>query len=279
MQERAKTFSTRQLEGAEVVELVSGKVVGSLMEAIINPAGRVEYLGILPQVWHEGGMMLSPSDILGFDDGVVLIERASCTTSYRQAKLKKSCFTTKELRQRVVIDRTGHVHGKPVAAIFDSSGRILEFEIDKDLVLHSLPVAKIIAVGPKYIVVELTREGAAEAQEPAPPEQVVEMPPERRQAKPESRVASSGDGETLAAALNDESDLEVLRDRQLEFVLGKQSPITLQNPSGETVVEAGQVLTSPILNRLVEEGLLQQVFMSLVSGMGPPMSEEPHAEG
>ncbi|OPX22250.1 MAG: hypothetical protein B1H03_04895 [Planctomycetales bacterium 4484_113] len=279
MQERAKTFSTRELEGAEVIELVSGKVVGSLLEAIINPSGRVEYLGILPQAWHKGGTVLSPRDILGFDDGVLLIERASRLTSYQQAKLKKSFFSTKELKQRIVIDRTGHLHGKPVAAIFEANGLITELEVDKDLVLHTLPIASIIAVGPKYIVVDLAEEGEAEAAEPPSPKKVVEMPTEKQEAKPASRVAASRNGDDLEVALSGDSEPRTGREEQLEFILGKHSPLTLETPSGDTVVKAGQVLTFPILNRLMEEGLLQQVFIALVSGVEPPLDEEPLAKG
>jgi len=278
MQERAKTFSTRQLEGAEVVELVSGKVVGSLVEAIINPVGRVEYLGILPETWHKGGNVLSPGDIIGFDDGVVLIERASTLTSYQQAKLKSNYFTTKELRQRTVIDRSGHLHGRPVAAIFEANGRITELEVDKELVLDTLSIASIIAVGPKYIVVELAAGRETAAAGPHSPERVVELPSEKREDAPESRVAAEGNGEDLVIALSEESQPASAREQQLEYVLGKKCPLTLRTASGETVVKAGQVLTSPLLNRLMEEGFLQQVFLAVASEPEPPQNRT-EAEG
>jgi len=262
MQEHGKIYNTRDLLKAEVVDLESGSVLGTVIEAILSTGeATVEFLGILPTEWHKTGLLLRTGDIVGFDESVILIPSAERLVHYTEKQIKKDFVSCSELNGLTLIDQKGQVYGNPVGAIFNQSGRIIALEAEKDLVVLMVTLSGIVAVGPRYAVVNVSPEAELEA-EPA-------QPPAREEA-PEPVVLQDVAEEVMDAADEDDSgngedepSSILYRERQIRYMLGKPSPVTLNSRLGAPVVTSGETISSAVINRLIEEGLLSQLFIAL----------------
>lgn len=264
MQEHGKIYNTRDLLKAEVVDLESGSVLGTVIEAILSTGeATVEFLGILPTEWHKTGLLLRTGDIVGFDESVILIPSAERLVHYTEKQIKKDFVSFGELNLLTLIDQKGQVYGNPVGAIFNQSGRIIALEAEKDLVVQMVTLSGIVAVGPRYAVVNLSPTTELEA-EPAQPS--------AREETPEPVILEAVAGEVVEAVEDDSGNGEdvpssvMYRERQIRFMLGKPSPLTLNGRSGTPVVTSGETISSAVINRLIEEGLLSQLFIALTMG-------------
>lgn len=261
MQEHGKIYNTRDLLKAEVVDLESGSVLGTVIEAILSTGeATVEFLGILPTEWHKTGLLLRTDDIVGFDESVILIPSAERLVSYTEKQIKKDFVSCSELNRLTLIDQKGQVYGNPVGAIFNQSGRIIALEAEKDLVVQMVTLSGIVAVGPRYAVVNVSPETELEA-EPA------RLP--AREEAPKPVILEAVAGEVVEAAEDDSGNGEdeppsvLYRERQIRYMLGKPSPVTLNGRLGAPVVTSGETISSAVINRLIEEGLLSQLFIAL----------------
>jgi uncharacterized protein YrrD len=264
MQEHGKIYNTRDLLKAEVVDLQSGSVLGTVIEAILSTGkATVEFLGVLPAEWHKTGLLLRTDDIVGFDESVILISSAERLVNYAEKHIKKDFVSCSELNRLTLIDQKGQVYGNPVGVIFNQAGRIIALEAEKDLVMQMVTLEGIAAVGERYAVVEVSTEAELEAE----PKQVAE----RREA-PEAAVLEDATAELLDSAEDDSGNGEdtppagVYRERQIRYMLGKPSPVTLNGRTGMPVVTSGETISSAVINRLIEEGLLSQLFVALTVG-------------
>lgn len=271
MEEGVKLYNTRELLKADVVELATGSLVGTVAETIVNTAaGTVEYVGILPAQWYMPGLLLRAADIVGFDENILLIKSRDRLLDYKESRIKKECATSSGISALTLIDQEGHVYGKPVGAVFDPTGRITALEAEKDLVVHVVELGRIVAVGDRFIVVSLHGESVAGTGDDGGKPKPVEAP--RKQPAP-------GEGERVAATprleLEDDSDLQTkYRERQIEYLLGKRSPMALNARNGTPLVKVGETLTSKSVSLLIDEGLLDQVFMALTVGRGSLKAED-----
>jgi uncharacterized protein YrrD len=274
MEELGKTFNTRELLKADVVELATGSVVGRVVEAIVNTRlGIVEYLGVRPMQWYRPGVLLKISDILGFDESVLLIRSESVFSPFDAKQHARNSITCSELYSLTLIDQVGHVLGNPVGAVFSPAGRILAIEAEKDLVVHIINLGRIIAVGDRFVVVDLMLRN--------------EPPPANGANNADSSVAAkdAGASENKAQAAaeddgaNDNGGRDSLaakyRERQMHFMLGKTSPLTLNGKNGSPIISLGETITGPVVNRLVDEGVLNEVFVALTVQRGRIPTDEP----
>ncbi len=253
-------LTSRAISGAEVVELISGAVLGTVYDTLVDLDDRkVDCLGILPASWYQGGTILAVTDILGYDEGVLLIEKATDLVSPRLKDVKpnKNLTGVKELTSRTVVDKAGHVYGRVLAVLFDSKGKICGLEVEKEVIERIINVDKIIAIGDKYIIVELTKESAG-GEEEDKGKKVFEGETLDAQKAGALRVASSVN--SISEELSEFSQLGKFKGRRLEFYLDKPSPVSFITEGGETIVSVGERLTPYVLNRLLSEGLLQELY-------------------
>ncbi len=270
MEEHAKTYNTRELLKADVVELASGSVVGRVVEAVVNTrSGAVEYLGVRPVQWHRPGVLLKTSDIIGFDESVLLVSSENVLAAYNPKLHEKNCITCSDLYSLVLIDHEGHVLGNPVGCVFSPAGNIIAIEAEKDLVVHVVSLGRIVAVGDRFVVVDIR-----ERHEPPPfTESARSAAPLLREHAPamshppaaEIDADNNGGHDSLAAKY---------RERQVQFMLGKTSPLTLNGNNGNPIISIGETITGPVVNRLVEEGVLNQVFVALTVSRGRVSADE-----
>ncbi len=267
MDEQGKTYNTRDLLRAEVVELASGSVLGSVVEAILSTRKAiVEYLGILPVEWFRPGLLLRTEDIVGFDESVILVPSAEHLITYNEKQIKKDFLSCSELKRLTLIDQKGQVYGNPVGAVFNHFGRIIALEAEKDLVVQMIMLQDVIAVGSRYLVVHVSAEenlrAAPEAKvsgkDSRAPRMVEGVPEERLVTAKEDDAGNGGDGQASV----------LYRERQIRYMLGKPSPLSLNGRSGSPIVTAGETISSSIINRLIEEGLLNQIFIALTVERG-----------
>jgi len=261
MQEHGKIYNTRDLLKAEVVDLESGSVLGTVIEAILSTRkATVEFLGVLPVEWHKTGLLLRTGDIVGFDESVILIPSAERLVSYTEKQIKKDFVSYSELNRHTLIDQKGQVYGNPVGVIFNQSGRIIALEAEKDLVVQMVTLSGIVAVGPRYTVVNVGPETRLEAKPAQPP---------AGKKTPDPVILQAAAGEVVEEAKDDSGNGEdepsspLYRERQIRYMLGKPSPVTLNGRSGTPVVTSGETISSAVINRLIEEGLLSQLFIAL----------------
>lgn len=261
MQEHGKIYNTRDLLKAEVVDLESGSVLGTVIEAILSTGkASVEFLGVLPAEWHKTGLLLRTGDIVGFDESVILISSAERLVGYAEKHIKKDFVSCSELKRLTLIDQNGQVYGNPVGVIFNQSGRIIALEAEKDLVMQMVTLESIVAVGTRYAVAKVSAEAELEA-EPV-------QSSERREVS-ETTLMEDATAEVLDAAEDDSGNGEdtastgIYRERQIRYMLGKPSPVTLNGRAGTPVVTSGETISSAVINRLIEEGLLSQLFVAL----------------
>jgi uncharacterized protein YrrD len=274
MEELGKTYNTRELLKADVVELATGSVVGQVVEAIVNARlGVVEYLGVRPVQWHRPGVLLKTGDILGFDESVLLIRSESAFSPFDPKQHERNAITCSELYALTLIDHEGHVLGNPVGIIFSATGRILAIEAEKDLVVHVINLGRILAVGDRFVVVDmmLRKEprGGEDNGSPAGTPAVHEADANAHLSHaPADDVNPNDNGghDSLAAKY---------RERQVQFMLGKISPLTLNDKNGSPVISLGETITGPVVNRLVEEGVLNEVFVALTVQRGRIPTDEP----
>jgi uncharacterized protein YrrD len=271
MEESAKLYNTRELLKADVVELATGSLVGTVAETIVNTAaGTVEYVGILPAQWYMPGLLLRAAEIIGFDENILLIKSRDRLLDYKESRIKKDCAASSDISALTLIDQEGHVYGKPVGAVFDPTGRIIAFEAEKDLVVHVVELGRIVAVGDRFIVVSLRGAREAGTGEDGGTPKPAEAPKQRAVPDESERVAASPRLE-----LEDDSDLQTkYRERQFEYLLGKRSPMTLNGRGGTPLVKMGETLTSKAISVLIGEGLLDQVFMALTVDRGSLKAED-----
>lgn len=267
MEERGKTYNTRELLKADVVELTSGSVVGRVAEAIVNTQlGVVEFLGIRPMCWHEPGLLLNTAEILGFDETVLLIREAGILKAFGGPKLAPHYVTCGEIYGLNLIDTEGRVLGRPVGCVFSASGHIIALEAEKDLVVHFVSLGRIIAVGDRFVVADLMRQ-AGDAK-PAPLQ---------REARPAAEVSASaapGNGEEDRDWRNNSIGAKY-RERQIQLMLGKPSPVTLTAKNGQPVITVGETITGRAINRLIDEELLNDLFIALTVHHGHISIGEP----
>jgi len=269
MEEHAKTYNTRDLLNAEVVELATGSVLGTVIEAILSVRkSSVEYLGVLPAEWYQPGLLLRTGDIMGFDESVLLVPGADRLLPYYDKQIKKDFVPTSGLTRLILIDQQGQVYGRPVGAVFDRSGLIVAMEAEKDLVVQAVQLAEIVAVGDRYVVIRVGPRGETTGR--AQP----------RKATPERGVVSDVAPDIIPAPEDDSGNGEngpvslMYRERQIRYMLGKPAPLTLSGRSGQPVITSGETITSAVVNRLIEEGLLNQVFIALTVDRGQLPPEE-----
>ncbi len=281
MEGTLNTYSSRQLFGSEVVELLSGAVLGTVFDTLIDlDKGEAKFLGILPASWYQGGTVLSVEDIIGFDEGVLLIEKAGNLTHLqsKDAKHKDRLMGVRDLVNRTVIDKSGAVYGKVLGVIFSRKGKITGLEVEKEILERTISVAKIVAIGEKYIIVDLEKEagGGAEEDKSKEVERGGEMEAKGKKAKalkvavphesPSAVVSARRSASARGKAEMELSDLMGIgqvKGRRLENLVDKPSPVSFFNEHGEPIVSAGERLTPNVLNKLLGEGLLQELFTAL----------------
>jgi len=261
MEESGKLYNTRELLEADVVELATGSLVGTVAETIVNvAAGTVEFVGILPVQWYRPGLLLRSADIVGYDENTLLIKSRDRLLDYKESRIKKDCAASSVISTLTLIDQEGHVYGRPVGAVFDGTGRITAFEAEKELVVHMVALDRIVAVGDRFIVVSVRGScSPKDADEDGKPEPAGELKPQAGAPPEDERAAAS-----QRLELEDDSDLQSrYRERQIEYLLGKRSPMTLNGRDGSPLLKIGDTLTSKSISQLIDEGLLDQVFMAL----------------
>jgi len=277
MEGSRKSLSSRSLIGAEVIELVSGAVLGSVYDSLIDlDSFEVAYLGLIPAYWYQGGTVLPISHIRGFDENVVLIERASQLVSLQgkeSSKDKKALVGVRHLQGRIVVSSSGDVIGGLLGISFDRSGKILGVEVEKEVLQKNLAITRIIAVGDKYIVVELVAEGegakAGGEQESGRADKPTEADKAKQASKLKVASPTPAKGEAsdpavrrvdLPGELSQFAGTSQLKARRLDNIVGKTSPTTIVNRLGEAIVHSGDILTLSVVNRLLNEGLLSELF-------------------
>jgi uncharacterized protein YrrD len=269
MEEQVKTYNTRELLKADVVELASGSVVGRVVEAVVNTrSGAVEYLGVRPVQWHKPGALLKTSDIIGFDESVLLVSSESVLAAYNPKIHEKHTVTCSELRTLILLDHEGHVLGNPTGCFFSPDGKIVAFEAEKDLVVHVVHLGRIVGVGERYFIVDTrisqappSYSGIESPSFPLPDEQAAAAHP----LFPKADAGDNGGNGDLAAKY---------RERQIQYILGKISPLTLSGKNGSPIISMGEIITSSVVSRLVEEGELNQVFIALTVSNGRVSANE-----
>ncbi len=275
----SRTLSSRALTGAEVVELLSGAVLGTVFDTLIDAdTFKVKYLGILPASWYQGGTVLAVDKVLGFDERVLLIEKASHLGSLQDKEQKKqNLLGMRELNSRNVIDTSGILHGRILGLVFRKDGEITGIEVEKEVLEREIPIRRIVAVGERYVIVELaeakegeegvsgeTKKADAGRDEGseftgAKPLRVATPASDSTPKKP-PRAEAPSDGRT---SLSEVMPFSQVRGRKLENIIGKASPLTIMNERGETLVNMGDVLSPTVINKLLEEGLLGELFQAL----------------
>ncbi len=271
MEEHGKTYNTRELLKADVVELTSGSVVGSVAEAIVNTQlGIVEFLGIRPAQWHEPGLLLKTADILGFDDSVLLIHDGSALAAFNEGMGEARYVTCTEIYRLTLIDNEGHVLGRPVGCVISASGHIVALEAEKDLVVHFVSLGRIIAVSQRFVVADLKQQpghgqrGAAPRREGRAGESAVRLAQEEDVATDDNSRHGS-----IAAKY---------RERQVQLMMGKVSPVTLNGKNGHPIVSPGETITGRVINRLIDEELLNDLFIALTVHHGNIPDNEPEVK-
>lgn len=269
MEEHGKTYNTRELLKADVVELKSGSVVGRVAEAIVNTRlGAVEFLGIRPAQWHEPGLLLKTADILGFDETVLLIRDCAALAPFDEGKQEAHYATCSDLYRLTLIDEEGHVLGRPVGCVFSASGHIVALEAEKELVVHFVSLGRIIAVGDRFVVADLKHQASEMNIESAghgAPKQ------ETRAAEVAVRYPDGGGDDGSSRG----SIGAKYRERQVQLMLGKVSPVALNGKNGHPVISLGETITGRLINRLIDEDLLNDVFIALTVHHGHIPTDEP----
>lgn len=270
MEEHGKTYNTRELLKADVVELKSGSVVGRVAEAIVNTRlGTVEFLGIRPEQWHDPGLLLSTADILGFDETVLLIRDGALLAPFDDSKREAQYATCTDLYKLTLIDDEGRVLGRPVGCVFSASGHIVALEAEKDLVVHFVSLGRIIAVGDRFVVADLKQQ-ASEMHIDTTGHGVPKH--ETRAAEVAVRYPDGGgdDGNGSRGSIATK-----YRERQVQLMLGKVSPVTLNGKNGQPIISMGETITGRIVNRLIDEDMLNDVFIALTVHHGHIPTDEP----
>lgn len=274
MDDHGKTHNTRELLNADVVELTSGSVVGKVAEAIINTrTGTIEFLGIRPAQWHEPGLLLNTADILGFDETVLLIRDFALLVPMDEGKQEAHYETCSDLYRLTLIDVEGHVLGRPVGCVFNASGHIVALEAEKDLVVHFVSLGRIIAVGNRFVVADLKQQPGHSERAGLPTEHSAALKREGRAGEISVRLTKeedAGDDNGRHGSIGAK-----YRERQVQLMLGKVSPIALNGKSGQPVISLGETITGRIINRLIDEDLLNDVFIALTVHHGHIPTDEP----
>lgn len=268
MEGTSSRFTSRTIEGCEVVEAVSGAVLGTVFDTLIDlEAGKLEYLGILPASWYQGGTVLPVEKVLGHDEGVLLIERASHLISLqsKESKPRKKLVGIRELRNRIVIDKSGLVYGRLLGVVFGDNGRIVGLEVEKDILERTVPVQKVIAIGEKYIIIDVAKEAHGIGREGESEKKSEEKGGEvgLSQSLTAEKVVKVAKAHTGSRSdLSTISQASKFQRRSLEKIVNEFSPVSFVTDKGEEIVRKGERLTPMVLNRLLGEGLLHELLAS-----------------
>jgi uncharacterized protein YrrD len=264
----------QELLGREVLDLARGEAAGTIHDFVLDREGRVILLGVLPQAWYEGGRAIAPDSIVSIHHDRVCIESSKALSDFALGKGASSMRAEGLLADKRVLAQNGELLGTLADFAFSlADGRILDVVVlGLDGKRVKVPVAAIRTVGRDYVVIERGGpEGeAAPAEQPAQQEK-----PAAKSRRKQGQRAGGGSAasppapaaEAVSQALFDDAepkaDLSKFDEKKRAFLIDRLAHRDIKTTGGELIVAKGQLLDEAAVKRIVEAGLLGEVFIEL----------------
>jgi sporulation protein YlmC with PRC-barrel domain len=287
----------QELLELEVLDLTAGETVGSVLDFAITRDGRVALIGLLPVQWYRGGLGVTPQSIAGLTrDCICLAQGAALAPFAPDEQESFSVYFGDHIQGKSVLQDDGALLGELVDFCFNlDDGRILDLIVqDASEKRVRVPVEAFKTIGRDYIVIQrgAPSQPTPEAAAAQPPQEAMpakQAAPAADESPVEPAVLDANPGAGLAeeSVLNVEAEIpaghELTREEEKAALFGQAQPAELSKfdqkkrdflrgrkahrdiatPSGELIAAKGAALDDAKLNRIIETGLLGEVFIEM----------------
>lgn len=243
-----------QITGLPVISISEGNQVGKIKSLVINPEkGSVDFLTIEHEDLQVSAKAIPFKKIVGIGEYAVTIENENAIIDLNEIPIANQLVNRKiKIKNTKVLTRKGELLGEAKEYFIDQeTGNILgmEIKVNDDHVILSSPY--VVTFGKDIIIV---KEDASSyfLQSPEDLENENGLQEIAATAEEVSNVEEEETGD---------KDLQVLKEKQIELLNGKELLKDIYNKDGVLLFPAGTILTPEHIKKAQEEG--PSVFVEL----------------
>lgn len=283
----------QELLEREVLDLTAGETVGSVVDYCLKRDGTVALIGILAARWFTGGVGVPPAAIASLNlERICLAEGTALAPFAPDGQETFSAYADDQIHGKLVLQEDGELLGELVDFAFSlANGRILDLVVqDAGEKRVRVPVEAFRTIGREYIIIQRgalaaqTASALHAAPSPAPgpaepgapdtapaiggddfePEE--ELAPAVELAPTGAEFLEPGREKEKAALFGGAPEpvaLSKFDQKKRDFLRGRKAHRDLSTPEGELIVAKGGALDDAALERIIQAGLLGDVFIEM----------------
>lgn len=251
--------SSSEIIGLPVLDITSGEAVSKVVSLIIDPdTGKVAYLLLERPNSYAEMHLLDYKHVLGIGDYAVTTEKKDHIqyVTHTEEALKLLQKDVKVLGAKVLSHKGKMLGTVREITLDENTGEIASCEVipaGDGQEPFQIPRSSMLTFGKSHLIV---REPKGENW-PFPSPDAIESPGFRAPSNLASHDAEAAQVTPTGAPdennQNQEQDLmELLKEQQIKFLLGRRCTKTIKDQSGNIIVEEGQVIDETVIKKAQE---------------------------
>ncbi|AGX05702.1 hypothetical protein B14911_06296 [Bacillus sp. NRRL B-14911] len=235
--------NSSQITGLPIISISDGQQVGKVKTLVINPEkGSVDFLTIEHEDWQVSVKAIPFKKVVGIGEYAVTVESDNAVIDLNEIPIANQLVNKKiKIISTKVMTRKGELIGEAIEYyIDDETGNILGMEMKSGSNEEALPSEYVLTYGKDILIV---KEDAADGFL----NDISLLDPQNKQLKENEAFITD-------MALEEESDIETLKERQIELLNGKKVTADIWGQNGTVLIPNGTLLTRAIIEQAQTEG-------------------------
>ncbi|MDE3839783.1 photosystem reaction center subunit H [Bacillus methanolicus] len=253
-----------QITGLPIISIADGREIGKVKTLVINPEkGSIDFLTIDDEDWQTSVKAIPFKKIVGIGDYAVTVESENAVIDLNEIPIANQLVHKKiKITNTKVMTRKGELLGEVLEYYADEeNGQILGLDLQLGNRNAVLPSDFVLTYGKDMIIVkEEAVDGFLESSE-----QLLAAKELQPIAEENDQVISEleKDSAVTEKLLEDDKEVQVLKDKQIELLNGKRVTKDITDLQGNVIIAEGTVLTREDIIKAQEEGPSVVVELSM----------------